>query len=186
MMIEIKYGGSGDTKTKFLNAVQRHLAKIVIVESQQCLTKIESKNLEIAQDVIIRGRVTRIATTIDSNLVMSLINEVLASRREKYKVEEFTLGAPDEFLLSSSLMDKMSSESREEEAAKTLLDREIEVLAMREPIIPVVAKIPKMKKGRFKTKVKTKDGWLDKSGNRVWLVALLLAIIGVACGVLLS
>ncbi len=184
MMIEIKYGGSGDTKTKFLEVVREHIAKIVIEESLHHLTKVESKNLEAAQDIIIRNRQARVATTIDSNLVMSLINEVLYHRSEKCKVEEFTLGEPDEFLLSSSLMDKMTSESREEEEAKKLIDREVEALALREPEIPAVAKIPKMRKGRFKTKVKAKESWLDASGNRVGLGLFLLALIGVMVGVL--
>lgn len=178
MMIEIKYGGSGDTKTKFLEVVREHITKIVIEESLQHLSEVESKNLEMAQDTVIRGRSARVATTIDSNLVMSLINEVLYHRSERCKVSEFALGEPDEFLLSSSLMDKMSSESREEAAVKTELDREIEVLAMREPEVPAVAKIPKMKKTRFKTKVKAKETWLEHPRNRAALVIFLLMFIG--------
>jgi hypothetical protein len=62
-MIEIRYGGSGEIK---------------------------SKKLEDAQEIIIRARTSNERIVIDSNFVMCLINEILENRK-KHEVEEFIL-----------------------------------------------------------------------------------------------
>jgi hypothetical protein len=139
--ISLKYGGSGGTKTKFLESVQ---------------------------ETIIRGRSAHTTVTIDSNLIMELINEVLKHRAEKFEVEEFTLSSS---ILTSSCMYRNDSEP-EEITEADLDDTELEV---RE--IPVIEKIPKTKKGRFKTKVTSKDYWLAGSNARSVIIGVLGVLI---------
>jgi len=138
--IKLTYGGGGDIKTKTLEAIQ---------------------------ETIIRGRTSHIPIIIDSNTVMALINEVLSVRKEKFKVDEFTMSSG----LSSSIMYRTDSI---EDIGEEDLDDEIE---LRSPEISASEKIPKLKKGRFKTKTSSKDYWLAGNKSRSWIAGLLVVFI---------
>jgi len=141
--IKLNYGGSGNTKTNFLEGVQ---------------------------ETIIRGRSSHTPITIDSNLIMALIGEVLKYRAERFKIDEFTMSSD---ILTSSCMYKTDSEDIED-ISESDLDDDIELVVNE---IPVIDKIPNTKRGRFKTKVKSKDYWLAGSHARSVTVGVLGVLI---------
>lgn len=123
MLIKIKYGGTGNIKTTAL---------------------------ERAQEAIIRCRTSGASATIDSNMVMAMITEILEKRA---KASEFILESTD----SIDVADSYIAEDDDE-------------LDFKEP--------PRLDE-RFKTKASTKNYWLDDSKKRRTTAVALSLVIAV-------
>ena len=124
MTMKIKFGGSGDISTK---------------------------KLEGAIEQIIQARTARTGLTIDSNLVICLIQEVLENRDPMY-VSEFIVDAPSD-------EEEEEGEEEEEEEAE-----------LRRPVVP--------KKRKGLTNFSSESYWLESKGARVAAGILLLILIG--------
>ena len=122
MTMKIKFGGSGETSTK---------------------------TLEGAIEQIIQARTARTSLTIDSNLIICIIQEVLENREPMY-VSEFILDAPSD--------DELEEEEEEEE------------VELRRPVAP--------EKRKGLTSFSSTSYWLESRGARIAVGVLLFILIG--------
>jgi len=125
--MKIKFGGSGDISTKLL---------------------------EGAIEQIVRARTAHAALSIDSNLVVCLIREVL-DKREALRVSEF-------ILTESSIEDRDDPAEDEE-------DEEEEEVELRQPTVP--------KKRKDLVRFSSNKYWLDSWRKRVVVATVLFVLI---------
>jgi len=125
MLLKIKYGGSGDVKTQ---------------------------TLERAQKTILQCRTSGMPVSIDSNMIMSMINELLAKRE---KASEFALDSGTSLDLEDSKFDEN---------------------------LPIVLKTKPVKKApKSRVKARSRDYWLDDGKRRrnasIGLVLIIVLVV---------
>ncbi len=134
MMLKLRYGGSGNVKTKVL---------------------------ERAQKTILQCRTAGMPLSMDSNMVMAMITEILDKRT-----------TASEFCLDSGTSLDMEDSKFDESVAEEL---------------PVVRHKPVKKKPKVPTKVKasSKKYLMNDGGNRrVVIISLLIAVVFTLLGFL--
>ena len=137
--------------------------------------KISTQKLEKVEAIIIRARTAHNTLTVDSNFLMSLINETLKHRKQNITNSSFKLTSAI-FDPSSELdVDDNSSDSKVIEVDELILDE----YAPEEPEIKI--KVPKRKKisARGKVKSHAKQYWLASPDARIAVTIGLLALISI-------